>query len=61
MVALSITAREVMGEALQGVGGAHSTVDPGDSTTPEKGRGSACLHEHWNVMRNSIPQRGTRI
>ena len=61
MVALSITAREVMGEALQGVGGAHSTVDPGDSTTPENGRGSACLHEHWNVMRNSIPQRGTRI
>jgi hypothetical protein len=61
MVALSITAREVMGEALQGVGGVHSTADPGDSTTPEKGRGSACLHQRWNVMRNSIPQRGTRI
>lgn len=38
MVAQSITVREVMGKALQGVGGAHSTTDPGDSTTPEKGR-----------------------
>jgi hypothetical protein len=27
MVALSITVREVMGEALQGVGGAHSTAE----------------------------------
>ena len=61
MVAQSITVREVMGKALQGVGGSHSTADPGDSTTPEKGRGSTCLHEHLDVMRNSIHQRGTRI
>ena len=61
MVVRPITAREKVHEAMQGVGGAHSTADPGDSTTPEKGRSSACLHEHWNVMRNSIPQRGTRI
>ena len=61
MVAQSTTLREVKGEALQGVGGAHSTADPGDSTTPEKEKGSACLHEHWDVMRNSIFQRDTRI
>ena len=61
MVVRPITVREKVHEATQGVGGAHSTADPGDSTTPEKGRGSTCLHEHLNVMKNSIPQRGTRI
>lgn len=30
MVAQSITVREVMGEALQGVEGTHSIADPGE-------------------------------
>ena len=54
-VADSITVRERDRNGLQGVGGVHSTRESGDSITPEKGRGSACLHGHANAMKNSIP------
>lgn len=61
MVVRPISVSKKVHEATQAVGRGHSTSDPGDSTTPEKGRGSTCLHEHRSVMKNSIPQRRTRI
>ena len=34
----------ILTRVLQGVGGAHSTGEAGDSITPDEGRDTACLH-----------------
>ncbi len=61
MVVQPITEREEVHDAMQGVGGVHSTAESGDSITPDEGRDSACLCGIQDARKNSIPLRGTRI
>ena len=55
LVAAAISFCEGSGDALWGVGEAHSIVDVGDSITPRERRSLACVHDCSGLMNESIP------
>jgi hypothetical protein len=61
LVAETISVSEGSGDALWGVGEAHSIVEGGDSITPLERRSLACMHDYSEFKNESIPVGGRRF
>jgi hypothetical protein len=61
LVASAISIREGSGNALWGVGEAHSIGEGSDSITLPKRRSLACMHDYSKLKNESIPFGGRRF